>query len=71
MTEWKEAVLQDIAYEKPTKSISNGTKAKKVPMELLEPFTKRVSGYQIEEYNTAFAAKYPLTVTMISNEAEF
>ncbi len=50
MTEWKEAALQDIAYVNPTESISNGTKAKKFPMELLEPFTKRVSGYQIEEY---------------------
>ncbi|MCF8222724.1 MAG: restriction endonuclease subunit S [Bacteroidales bacterium] len=50
MTEWKETALQDIAYVNPTESISNGTKAKKVPMELLEPFTKRVSGYQIEEY---------------------
>ncbi len=50
MTEWREAALQDIAYVNPAESISNGTKAKKVPMELLEPFTKRVSGYQIEEY---------------------
>lgn len=50
MTEWKEMALQDIAHVNPTESISNGTKAKKIPMELLEPFTKRVSGYQIEEY---------------------
>jgi type I restriction enzyme S subunit len=50
MTEWQEITLQEIAHVNPAESISNGTKAKKVPMELLEPFTKRVAGYQIEEY---------------------
>lgn len=51
MSEWKESVLDDIALINPSESLVKGSHAKKVAMELLIPFTKRVSGYTLEPYN--------------------
>lgn len=51
MSEWKESVLGEIAFINPTESLSKGQHAKKVAMELLKPFTKRVSGYTVEPFN--------------------
>jgi len=50
MSEWKERVLIDIAFVNPTESISKGQNAKKVAMEVLQPFTKRIPSYSIEAY---------------------
>jgi len=38
---WKEEILEDIAFVNPTESLRNGKKAKKVAMEILQPFTKK------------------------------
>jgi type I restriction enzyme S subunit len=51
MSEWKESVLDEIALINPPESLSKGTLAKKIAMEMLKPFSKRVSGYSIEPYN--------------------
>lgn len=50
MNEWKEYSLDDFAEVNPTERISKGNNAKKIPMELIQPFTKRIPGYSIEEY---------------------
>ena len=51
MSEWKLSILDEIAYINPTERLAKGEPAKKVAMELLQPFTKRVSGFSIEPYN--------------------
>ena len=50
MSEWKETKLQEIAVINPVERLAKGTKAKKVAMELLQPFTKKISTYTREEY---------------------
>ncbi|MBC2698157.1 MAG: restriction endonuclease subunit S [ANME-2 cluster archaeon] len=50
MCEWKETKLQEIAVINPAERLTKGTKAKKVAMELLQPFTKKISTYSREEY---------------------
>ncbi|MGP8320529.1 MAG: restriction endonuclease subunit S [Methanosarcinaceae archaeon] len=50
MSEWKETKLQEIAVINPTERLAKGIKAKKVAMELLQPFTKKISTYTREEY---------------------
>ena len=49
MNEWKEYSLDDFAEVNPTERISKGNNAKKIPMELIQPFTKRIPGYSIED----------------------
>jgi len=49
--EWKEEILENIALINPTESLSKGNKAKKVAMEILQPFTKKIPSYSIEPYN--------------------
>lgn len=50
MSEWKEYRLEDFADINPTESIPKGTIAKKIPMEFIQPFTKRIPNYSLEEY---------------------
>ena len=50
MTKWKECKLDDIAIINPSEKLAKGTNAKKVAMELLQPYTKRIPSYSIEEY---------------------
>jgi len=47
---WKKVRLGDIVVINPLESMTKGTKAKKVPMEALEPFTKKIKLFQIERY---------------------
>ena len=49
-SEWLTKKISDIAKINPRESLSKGTKAKKIPMEILQPFTRDVSSYQIEEF---------------------
>lgn len=49
--EWKEYKLDDVALINPSESISKGELAKKVAMDILQPFTKKVTAYSIEPYN--------------------
>jgi type I restriction enzyme S subunit len=48
--EWKEYKLEDFADINPTESVPKGTVAKKIPMEFIQPFTKRIPDYLQEEY---------------------
>lgn len=50
MSEWKEYKLKDFAVVNPTERISKGTVAKKIPMEVIQPFTKRISAFSNKEY---------------------
>ncbi|GGD50480.1 restriction endonuclease subunit S [Muriicola marianensis] len=50
MSEWKEFQLEDFAYINPTERIRKGVIAKKIPMEFIHPFTKRIPAYSLEEY---------------------
>lgn len=50
MSEWKEYKLEDFAEINPTESIPKGKVAKKIPMEFIQPFTKRIPDYLLEEY---------------------
>jgi len=51
MSEWKEEVLENIALINPTETLRKGNTAKKVAMEILQPFTKKIPSYSIEHYN--------------------
>ncbi len=51
MSDWKEEIFENIALINPTESLSKGNKAKKVAMEILQPFTKKIPSYSIEPYN--------------------
>ena len=49
-SEWEMRSISDIAEINPRESIRRGTKAKKIPMDALQPFTRDVSSYQIKEF---------------------
>jgi type I restriction enzyme S subunit len=51
MREWIEYKLDDVAFVNPSESIAKGELAKKVAMDVLQPFTKRVNDFSIEPYN--------------------
>lgn len=52
MSEWKEYMLEDIAHINPTERLSKGIVAKKVAMEVLQPFTtKKIPTFSREEYS--------------------
>ena len=50
MSEWEATKLQEIAVINPAERLAKGIKAKKVAMEFLQPFTKKISTYAIEKY---------------------
>ncbi len=47
---WREYQLEDIAQINPTERLPKGTIAKKVAMEVLQPFTKKIPTFTLEEY---------------------
>ncbi|NGF55357.1 restriction endonuclease subunit S [Parapedobacter sp. SGR-10] len=51
MSEWKEISLEKVAEVNPTERLPKGTLAKKIAMEILQPFTKKIVSYTIEEYS--------------------
>jgi len=51
MTRWNEYNLDDVAWINPSESLTKGKLAKKVAMEFLQPFTKRVTSYSLSPYN--------------------
>lgn len=51
MSEWIEYKLDEVAFVNPTESISKGELAKKVAMDVLQPFTKKVNSFSLEPYN--------------------
>ncbi len=50
MDEWIEASLEEVAQINPVERLAKGTKAKKVSMGYVLPFTKKVSTFSIEEF---------------------
>jgi len=50
MSEWKEYRLADFANINPTERLQKGTIAKKIAMEVIQPFTKKIPTYSNEEY---------------------
>ncbi len=50
MNEWEEATLGEISIINPTENLVKGIKAKKVNMDVLIPFTKKIPNYSVEEY---------------------
>jgi len=50
MSEWKEYRLADFADINPTERLPKGTIAKKIAMEVIQPFTKKIPMYSNEEY---------------------
>jgi type I restriction enzyme S subunit len=47
--EWKEVEIQEIITFNPKESLKKGTKAKKVTMQNLEPFTRKIQSYANEK----------------------
>jgi len=50
MSEWKEYKLVDFAEINPTERLPKGTIAKKIAMQVIQPFTKKIQTYSNEEY---------------------
>ncbi len=50
LSEWKEYRLADFAEINPTERLPKGTVAKKIAMEVIQPFTKKIPTYSNEEY---------------------
>ncbi len=50
--EWKQYKLKDIIKFNPKESIKKGNHAKKIPMEMLEPFNKKINGYEETEFTS-------------------
>ncbi|MBO6056341.1 MAG: restriction endonuclease subunit S [Alphaproteobacteria bacterium] len=48
---WHEFILKDFAELNPKEQLSKGVVAKKVPMELLSPFCRNITKYEISEYS--------------------
>ena len=51
MSSWRECKLGDVANINPSESLKKGTVAKKIPMDALQPFTKKIPKFDIEQYN--------------------
>ena len=51
MSEWQETILDDIAIINPSESVAKGQMTKKVAMECLKPFTKKISEFSVEPFN--------------------
>ena len=49
-SEWTKRSISDISEVNPRESISKGSLAKKIPMDVLRIFTRDVSSYQMEEF---------------------
>ncbi len=50
MSDWKEYRLSAFAEINPTERLSKGSLAKKISMEVLQPFTKKIPSFSFEEY---------------------
>lgn len=50
MSEWREYKLEDVISVNPTERLAKNDIAKKVAMEAVMPFTKKISAYEIENY---------------------
>ncbi len=48
---WKKVKLGDVAIVNPSEILRKGTVSKKISMEALVPFTKKIKNYEIDKYN--------------------
>ncbi|MCT4662956.1 MAG: restriction endonuclease subunit S [Tissierellales bacterium] len=51
-SDWNEMVLEDVIQFNPRESIKKGTVAKKIGMDKLTPFRRKISGYEIVEFKS-------------------
>lgn len=51
MSKWKEYKLGEFINFNPTERLPKGTMSKKIAMEVLQPFTKKIATYSLENYN--------------------
>lgn len=51
-SKWTTRSISDIAEVNPRESISKGSVAKKIPMDVLKPFTRDVPSYLMEEFKS-------------------
>lgn len=51
-SEWKEVELIDIIQFNPRESLKKGTVSKKIGMDKLEPFNKRIQGFELTEFKS-------------------
>lgn len=49
-SDWTKKSISDIAEINPRESIGRGSVAKKIPMDVLQPFTRDIPTYQMEEF---------------------
>ena len=47
---WQKMTLQEFVEVNPKESLKKGTVAKKIPMEFLQPFSKKIESFVYEEY---------------------
>ena len=50
MEEWKKCKLSDIVEINPTESLKKGTVAKKIGMDILQPYCRSIPSYSLEPY---------------------
>lgn len=50
MSEWQECKLGEVISFNPTENLPKGTMAKKIAMEHLTPYNKKIQGYTLEAY---------------------
>lgn len=50
MEEWKECKLKDIVEINPTESLKKGTVAKKIGMDILQPYSRSIPSYSLDPY---------------------
>lgn len=51
MNNWKECRLEEVVEINPTESLKKGTVAKKIGMDVLQPFTRAIPGYSCEAFS--------------------
>ena len=51
MEEWKEYKLEEIVDINPTESLKKGTVAKKIGMDILQPYTRAIPDYTLEPFS--------------------
>ena len=67
-SEWTTRSIHDIAEINPRESISKGALAKKIPMDALQPFTRDIPSYQIEEFKGGTKFRNGDTIILNSNQ---
>jgi type I restriction enzyme S subunit len=50
-SEWPTVTFDDVVLINPSEKMPKGTQAKKVVMDKIHPFTKKIKGYEIEGYS--------------------